>query len=156
MNLEQQVQHETNKVSPEVTYRMASEVDIPFIFNSWLQSYRKSPSARNITNTTFYSEHHKIIEQCLKNSLVVMAVDKEDPNNIYGYIVAEQVEGYLVVHFIYVKHTFRNLKIGTSLLNQFERSTMGFYTHHTFPMEKLSVKWNLIYNPYLLNKKSEV
>ena len=135
-----------------IRLRAATAEDVPFIFNSWLKSYRQSLFARNITSTVYFSEHHKVLENLLRNSTVIMACDKQDPTTVYGYICAGKVDGVFVLHYVYVKHSFRNLGVGKALLNAFDHdvNTAAVYTHHTRMSERLAPKYNLLYHPYLL------
>ena len=70
-----------------VRLRTLTEEDKPFIFNSWLKSYRFSHFGEKITNTIYFEDHHKIIENILKKAKVVVACNEEDPSQDYGYIV---------------------------------------------------------------------
>ena len=91
--------------------------DHAFLFNSFLKSYRFSPFAEKITNTIYFEDHHKLIERIIENSKVLVACNPSDPSQLYGYILAGEEEGVLVIHFLYVKHTFRNMGIGKTLLD---------------------------------------
>jgi len=135
-----------------IRLRPACKDDIPLIFNSWLKSYRNSLFARFIDNTIFFTEHHKIIEKLLASNDVIVACNQEDPSQVYGYICAGKVDGFFVLHYIYVKHTYRNMGIGRELLNWFSHdpSTASIYTHHTRTAERLCGKFNFIYHPYLI------
>jgi ribosomal protein S18 acetylase RimI-like enzyme len=81
-----------------------------------------------------------------------MACNDEDPSQVYGYICAGNIDGIFVLHYIYVKHSFRNLGVGKSLLNAFEHdvSNAAIYTHHTRIAERLAAKYNFLYHPYVL------
>lgn len=143
-------QFEPNK--PSVRLRVANEEDIPFIFSSWLKSYKNSLFACRLPNTIYYTEHHKLIERILKVSDVIVACNNDDPSQVYGWACASKVDGIFCLHYLYVKHSFRNLGIGSILFNSYEHdsSTAGLYTQHTRPMETFAPKHNLIYHPYIL------
>ena len=138
--------------TPPIKLRPAIEADAPFIFNSWLKSYRNSHFSRFIANTVYYAEHHKIIENLIKENTVIVACNPSDPNQVYGYICAGKVDGFFVCHYIYVKHTYRNIGIGKSLINSFEHdpSGAGIYTHHTRIADRLAPRMNLVFHPYIL------
>jgi len=140
-----------SKKTPPVRLRKANQEDVGFIFNSWLKSYKYSLFARNITNTIFFAEHHKVIEDLLKKNQTVIACNADDPSQIFGFISAGHVDGILCVNYIYVKQPFRNLGIGKALLNAFEHdpTIAAVYTHHTRMSEKLAAKYNMVYHPYL-------
>ena len=134
------------------------EDDIPFIFNSWLKSYRFSHFGEKITNTIYFQDHHKLLERIVGNSKVLVACDPQDSSHLYGYSVAGEQDDVLVLHFIYVKHTFRNLGIGKTLLDALghDNSSAAVYTHHTRMADKLAAKYNLVYHPYLMFDFKEV
>ena len=128
------------------------EEDHAFLFNSFLKSYRFSPFAEKITNTIYFEDHHKLIERIIQNSKVLVACNPSDPSQLYGYILAGEEDGILVIHFVYVKHTFRNMGIGKTLLDAVGHSSdnAAVYTHHTRMADRLSSKQNFVYHPYLL------
>lgn len=132
--------------------------DIPFMFNSWLHSYRHSLHVKNISNTVFYGEHHKVLERIMKRSEAVIACNPEDPNQIFGYIVYERITGILVVHYCYVKQPYRRLGICHQLLNAAGRKKDEpiCYTHETFLGNKISGRLRALYNPYVVYNGYEV
>lgn len=134
-----------------IHFRAATQEDVGFIFNSWLKSFRNSMHAKFISNTIYYTEHHKLVERLLKENKVVVACNPEDPNQLYGYICASEVEGFFVCHYVYVKQTYRNMGLGKELLAQFnhEPTKAGLYTHHTRIADRLAPRYNLVYHPYL-------
>lgn len=132
--------------------RRASEDDIGFIFNSWLKSYRNSLFAKTISNTIYFSEHHKIIEKLAKTSEIIIACNPDDPNQIYGYACAEKIDGIFTLHYIYVKQPFRRLGLANFMLTAFDvdMSEPSIHTHQTKVSELLAAKFNTVYHPYLL------
>ena len=135
-----------------VRLRTLIDDDLPFLFSSWLKSYRSSHFAEKITNTIYFEDHHKVIERIIKNSKVLVACNPSDPSQLYGYSVATEEDGVLVLHFLYVKHTFRNMGIGKTLLDAVGHKSdkAAVYTHHTRMSDKLASKYNLVFHPYLL------
>lgn len=141
-----------NRVKPPVRLRPATQEDVGFIFNSWLKSFRYSTFAKDITNTVYFTNHHKVIEDRLKNNQTIIACNDADPSQIFGFINAGLTDGILCINYIYVKQTFRNLGIGKILLNSFNHdpSVASCYTHETRISERLAAKYNMVYHPYLL------
>ena len=41
--------------------RPLTEEDYPFLYNSWLKSYRFSLFAERITNTIYFEDHHHVL-----------------------------------------------------------------------------------------------
>lgn len=125
---------------------------MPFIFNSWLKSYRESFFARGITSTVYYNEHHKVIENLVSTCDTLVASNTNDPTDIYGFVCAEKIDGIFVLHYIYVKHTYRFLGLARLLVTQLEADfgkNAALYTHNTKVAERLAAKYNLIYSPYI-------
>lgn len=146
-----------------IILRPANAEDVGFIFNAWLKSFRNSPIVRGVDNQIYYSEHHKIIEELLKRYEVIVACNQDDLTQIYGFICAGTTDNIFTVNFIYVKHTFRKMGIGSALLNAFEHNTeyAAIYTHQTRSAIELAERYNFIYHPYIalapqLYNKSEV
>ena len=135
-----------------IRFRAATVEDANFIFNSWLKSYRHSHFARLVTNAIYYSEQHKIIERLVKDCKTIVACNESDPTQIYGYINGGTVDGFLVINYLYVKHSFRNMGIGRALLNVFDHdpSTASIYTMHTRIADTLAPRFNMVYHPYIL------
>lgn len=135
-----------------ISIRDAEEGDISFIFSSWLKSYRPGLLCKHVDNTIYFAEHHKLVERLLRRSFTIIATDPADPATIYGYLTYERVEGLLVIHYAYVKHTFRAMGVLRQLLASLKHDwkLAGLYTHSTIISARLSMKYNLIYHPYIL------
>lgn len=142
-----------------IKIRPATDQDVAFILNSWLKSYREhGPIAQHVSNTIYFASHHKILQKVIKRATTLVAVNENDDSQIYGYAVGERIEGHFVIHFVYVKQGFRKMGIATSLYNMFEhdRSSVGIFTHHTRMAEKMYMKYNLVYHPYVILLDYEV
>jgi len=135
----------------QIRIRPATEADAAFIFSTWLKSYRDSHFGSNMPTTIFYTEHHKVVERLLKGCQTYVACNNEDINELYGFICGEKVDGILVIHYAYVKHTYRMLGIGGQMLNVFEHdpNKPSLYTHHSKMAPSLSRKYRMIHSPYL-------
>lgn len=133
-----------------LTIRHANDQDIPFIFSSWLKSFRDAGlMVRSVPNTIYFTNHHKILQRLIKRSTVYVACDPKDSSQIYGYIVAEYIDGTFVLHFIYVKQSFRKLGVGRALFNNFKHDgTASCCSHLTKFGERMLLKYNMIYHPY--------
>ncbi len=134
--------------------------DVSFIFSSWLKSYRGGGGMlqRHVDNTIYFTEQHKLVERLLKRCVVKIATDPADPATIYGYIVYEHLDGILTMHYGYVKQTFRAMGVLRQLLKSFDHdwNGAGLYTHSTIIAARLSLKYNLVYHPYILVNYNDV
>ena len=142
-----QIEHE----NVDVMIRKAVPADVSFLFSSWLKSYRDSKFGESITTTIYYTEHHKVVERLLKTCEVYVACNPKDQTELFGYICGERVENILVIHYAYVKHTYRQLGLGKMLLNQFSHTpdAAAIFTHNTKAADRLAKKFNFVYSPYL-------
>lgn len=139
--------------NPLYTLRAVETQDIPFIYNSWLKSYRDSATVAGVPNTIYYGEHHRVIEKILNSAgtLVTVAVNSDDLAQIFGYIVGRKLDTVNVIDWLYVKHPFRGHGIGKALEAIFATApTPVHYTHRVKHAERVLKSRNYIYNPYLL------
>ena len=126
--------------------------DLPFIYNSWLKSYRDSPAVRSVPNSIYFAEHHNNLEGILSSALteVWVACDAEDESNIRGYVVVEHEGDCEVVHWVYVKQPYRQSGVARALLKcaLSDSELPVFYTHYTKMSE--CIRGRAVYNPFLL------
>jgi hypothetical protein len=128
-------------------FRQPTEEDVDFIFNSWLQSYRKTEL--KMTHTVYYDKFKKILTAILEKALVLVACNEHEPRQVYGYIVYEPTEP-LLIHWMYVKYVYRQQGLGGELLNKIRKNTDPIVcTFANYPFTKLKLKWRLTYNPWL-------
>jgi len=141
----------------EISLRNIQQDDVAFIFHSWLKSFRNGRMPSKVDNGIYFTEHHKLIERLVKRCTVTLAVDPKEPGNILGYIVYERIDGIFILHYIYVKHTFRNMGIGRELFEStgHDLETASCGTHATNVSEKLQHRFNVIYHPYILINYNE-
>lgn len=142
----------TNEEKLPVLFRDLAEEDVPFVYNSWLKSFRNGTMCRNVDNSIYFFNHHKIIGQLLERSKVIVCCNSLDPKIIYGYLVFEDIDGQFVLHYIYVKNIYRKLGLARKLLEQSKHdfSVLGCYTHQTQVGVVKEEKYNLLYHPYLI------
>lgn len=135
-----------------VVIREASEGDVSFLFSSWLKSFRKGTMCYGVDDTIYFNEQHKLVERLLLSSKVLLACEPEDPANIYGYLVYEKIDNIMVIHYAYVKHTFRCMGVFNALFaaSGQDKNLGGAHTHTTSLASRLALKYNLIYHPYIL------
>lgn len=141
------------KLKPsEIYVRDAQESDLAFIFSSWLKSYRGGFQSHMIENTIYYTEQHKLIERLLQRCTVQIACNPATPEDIFGYVVHERIDGIFVLHCAYIKHPFRRLGIFLTLLEKagFDRTSAGLFTHATRATYATGHRLGMVYHPYIL------
>lgn len=146
----------SNTDSVEFMLRDQCEADLPFVYNSFLKSYRDSPTVSAVPNTMYYEGQHALVERLLLRPAckLLMAVSREDQTQIFGYALAE-ILPYPVMHWIYVKHPFRSFGIGKALEDAFFKGEdKVFYTHRLKTTERLlKNRANYVFNPFILHSE---
>lgn len=133
----------------QVLQRYAEKSDLSFIFSSWLKSFRGSPLAASVENAAYFDGHHRLIEGVLRHARVLCAVSSEDPSQIYGWVCYEIPNAPTppVVHYVYVKHSFRGFGIAKRLLARAAPDAFVF-THMPAEGRTTTITAKGKYNPY--------
>lgn len=138
-------------------YREAEDKN--FILNSWLKSYRRAPASQYVESDLFFTKHKALIESILADEATevkVLVLDDADRNFIIGYAVTTVpsvpegvVEGPgTLVHWVYIKDTFRGLGLTKSLLPSPTKSVRA--SHMTQSGNVLAQRKGIVYDPYTL------
>ena len=141
---------ELESLKSQVQIRTATEQDVPFIFNSWLRSYKASQ--RTVTPAVYFDFQHKLVQSILQRSNVNMLCSPDDSQQLFGYLVHEVIDSVPVLHYGYIKHDFRQLGLMSVLLKHagVARDSGAYYTHETNSIFKVRNSYKLlVYNPYL-------
>ena len=129
--------------------RPPHEEDTNFIFNSWLKSYRSSDFAKNQCNAVFFENYKKIVSDIINRSMITMVCSPDDDNHLFGYVVFEYLPGNnLLVHYLYVKHTYRKNGIAKFLLEKIRKSQNPILTSHHTHVCKATKSIIFVYDPY--------
>lgn len=142
---------ELQNLKSQVQVRTATEADVPFIFNSWLRSF-KAAAPRSLTPVVYFDFQHKLIQSILRRSSVSMLCSPDDSQQLFGYLVHETIDNVPVLHYAYIKHDFRQLGLLNSLLAHagVSKDSGAYYTHETNSTFKVRNSYKLlVYNPYL-------
>lgn len=138
-------------VRERIRFRRGVPEDVSFIFSSWLKSFRLNGMAENLNPKVYYSQHHCLVEGLMIKANVTVACNPEDPSQIYAYVCHEVIEGLPVVHYIYVKDSFRRLGLAAMLLEEVGISLDKpfFFTHYNKIANRIANRKAMVYNPYL-------
>lgn len=135
----------------EYTIRKAIGSDLPFIFDTFLKSYKMSSViGKACRNGIFFDNYRLILDQILDESNILVACHQDEPTVIFGYLISDGS----ILHYVFVKEAFRNLGIATALHNEGlkEADPMFGYlytTHKTFQSDKIE-SFKTPFNPFLL------
>ena len=138
--------------------------DASFVIDSWCTSYRRSQTVGPIDEAVFKIEQRSRIDRLICRSKCFVACDADDKRTIRGWICFEPPRGensIPVVHFVCVHPLYQMQGIGTALVGiarqtHSDPETHMWSTHETSPMRHIRPKWNMMYNPYLLEVDTRV
>ena len=134
----------------QVAIRQPTPIDVNFIYATWLRSYRYgSAFGRSIQNSVFFPSYNRRIDRILLNSTTLIACLDEDPKVIVGYLIHDDE----AIHYAFTKEVFRELGIFKKLLAAMPKP-LSVCTHETFIAEPIIQKYNIVYNPFILDKES--
>lgn len=115
-----------------LTFRPATQEDVPFLHSSWGSSYFKGTIAfQYLSPEEFHGKHRPIRDRLLQKSNILICSPDTDPWLIIGWIATERVPSATLVHYIYVKDAFKAQGIATRLVKRAIQAYPIVYTHIT-------------------------
>lgn len=128
-----------------IALRPARPGDASFVINSWLKSYASSDAAKVLPREVYFRGQHGLITAILgrEGTRVLVACMADDTDAILGWAC---VEGS-VVHFTYVKQTYRRLGVAKRLLAPLLAQACT-YTHRARGLGELPVPSRWTFDPY--------
>jgi hypothetical protein len=153
--------------TPPLQFRLVLADDLGFVLNSWLKSFRMSSWPSVASDAVYFPNQQRLIGEIAarENARLVVACNPDNPGQIYGWACGERATDTspLIMHYVYVKETFRKMSIGTQLLGQFgwendNQVVLATHDHyHLFEANKsLSKKFRISCNPYILLLKGGI
>lgn len=144
--------------------RAYQAADAPFIYATWLNSF-KPYRDRRVPRDLYYTEQHNLITRLMRDSVqtgfTLVACNRDDADQTLGWLVGDyrpDTTGGRVLHYVFTKALYRGMGVAAALLKQFahEAAPITGFTHHTPAVPFLRMTGLLpaaaIYNPYLLHK----
>lgn len=150
------------KLEPSpIAVRPISIDDASYVIDSWARSYRRSPTTGAIEDDVFKIEQRARIDRLICRSKTFIACEPDDKRQIRGWIVFEpgHAQKIPIVHYVCVQPSYQVTGIGSALVGIARETATDpdafmWSTHETAPMRHIRSKWNLVYNPYLLEVKA--
>jgi GNAT superfamily N-acetyltransferase len=125
-----------------------------FVYNSWLKSYGKSRESQRMSSKVYFHNYTKIIDGILEDCYVAFALNPDDLDQIFGFVVFNYDEdiNLTVIHYIYVKEAFRKLGLAKKLMQQIQpqlgsEPMICTFANHIF--DDLREKYLLAYDPFM-------
>ena len=127
--------------------RRIKKIDEDFIYHSWLHSV-KCPTKAVSSMTRF------LIDWLVDDGSIVVWCPDDDENHIIGWMAYGKIENTPLLHYMFVKKSFRGNGIGLELLRHAypdakEQVFCTFWSHHLQVMNARS-KWNVKFISNLL------
>lgn len=104
--------------TPLIEVRPITVTDLPFVFSSWLKSQRRQGERAYMTNRTYFQSEKRRITELLDHSGGLIAYNPDDVAQVYGYLIFSIVDTLTILHFGYVKKTFRRFGIMRRLVTE--------------------------------------
>lgn len=136
----------------DFSIRLVNPEDIPFIYSTWLKSFKQdSSTGTSMRKTVFMKDYVKVIDAILQdpNTTVFVACKLDEPNIILGYMVFGPNR---VFHYIFVKEAFRLFGIARTLFKSNQVDGESFCTHQTRTAAQIIRNYNITHNQLLLFK----
>lgn len=135
----------------DILVRKRIPSDIPFIFDSWMKSWRISKWAGCVPNHLFFESQRVLIEDLIaRGAWILVAHPSGQLDTIIGWACAEQKDEKCVLHYLYYKDAFRGLGVADLLLAALPGSKPGYITHKL--PEKLFKEWR--HTPEMARRKA--
>lgn len=139
-----------------VLLRKPIKDDENFIFSSYLKSFRCSSDNLRMDNDVYFFNFKRIIEHLVAKNNISILCDVADHNLVIGYCIHDtRNDDVTVIHYIYVRYTFRKLGMARIL---FQAATKGnkvtVATHCNRVLDDIRRNPNycdIQYNPFLRN-----
>lgn len=148
-------QTETTTEQLPIKLRAATTDDASLIYSSWLKSNRDSGFAKDVGTDRYFNNHKQLVADIVNRAGAIVACNPDDPTTIYGWICVERLPAeVLVVHYVYVKYTFRQLGVARRLWQAINPDGEEVLTTHAFNgfRDLRRAGYPLVYDPYLLFK----
>lgn len=100
----------------DILLRAPNNQDGSFILDSWVRENREQYPNNLVDKSLFYTEEKKIVKILITKSLILIACNPDDTDQIYGYLVFEKIEDIPIIHFLYVKLLFRENGVAKQLI----------------------------------------
>lgn len=138
--------------------RGLADEDKPFIYNSFLKNYKQYSDCKYIPNTLYFTNQKLIIDYLLSNSTTIISCFPEEPSELFGYIIYEHFADSLVIHYMYIRNSFRNKCFAKNLIKDIllPNTNLIIATHITSDFINLRHKMKpirMIYNPFYITNK---
>jgi GNAT superfamily N-acetyltransferase len=135
-----------------IGFREICDSDRNFVLNSW-QKGLYDPQFGYLEYAHYSTIINPFLHEIMGRAHVLVVYDTTDPISIYGWCCYEEWEDEIVIHWMYVKKTYRKLGIGKlifSVVNPKELIPIVTFWSKLCP--DLHKKYPMLHNPFFHTK----
>lgn len=103
----------TNTSKLPVKLRPYRESDKGFVFSTYLKTQRTS--YQDTVDIVYFTGMQNRMMGMISNCNITIACNKDDEDQIYGYVISSQHGKTPIIHFVYIKQPFRKVGLATLL-----------------------------------------
>lgn len=130
----------------------------PFVFGSWLRSYRDSPGWASASDDVYYPYQRALVKDLLDRSVCLVA---DDDGVLTAWCCMERQQHTLALHYVFCKRAWRGEGLARVLLSgcmaelgQSDADDL-VYTHLALPCSRWFDASGWRYVPRFLGRKGE-
>jgi GNAT superfamily N-acetyltransferase len=130
------------------------ETDSGIVIGAWRDHIRSLAPFKYLDREAL-GRHDGVLEGLVERCRPIVVCGSEIDAQVKGWICCEHQGDVPVLHFLYVRNTWRQRGIATALMGiyfaqEFKRRTI-YHTHPGRSVKHLRAPWKLVHNPYLVN-----
>lgn len=122
--------------------------DFNFVANSYLRSYRSGPEAKYMPSDFYYPEYKEKLTHMIKTGKVTILCSSQDEDQIVGYSITDKILDWNILHYVYIKFTFRRMGLAKQLLADLSLGqNVTICTHIPKMWSNCITKYKLAFDP---------
>ena len=123
-----------------VMLRPGEPTDAAFILKTWLTTYGNNSRFAEVMGEAYWPEHRLVIIDILSRANVMVAASSAAPETIIGFVVTEERDGIVLLHWLQIRKEFWRNGIARRLVEPLiDRNVIC--THRTKAHPKLPPLW---------------
>lgn len=135
-----------------LVYRPYYENDIAFIRSSWSNSYFKGcRHHKTVTPEEFHKFHRPLIDRFFDRptATIIVVHGESEPDTIIGWIAVEILSTHLLIHYVYIKNTFKHEKLLQKIIRKVNAKNQPVFISHLTDKFKRIIRSNPKYAEYI-------
>ena len=101
----------------DIIVEPAAPHDVAFVCDSWLRSFRRSPSTAGMSVSVYWDRFAPQVRELVASGSVLVARPEDWDRGIIGWVSYEKAPHTFVLHYVYVKNVYRRMGVMAKLLS---------------------------------------